>query len=50
MVVLFDSSWIAMQHLTTRMSTKIINDLANGVNPYGEAWIDDPNALPPNIL
>ena len=47
MVVLFDSSWIAMQHLTTRMSTKIINDLANGVNPYGEAWIDDPNALPP---
>ena len=45
--VLIDGSWIAAQHLTTRMSTKVISDLANGVNPYGTEWLDDPNALPP---
>ncbi len=47
MLVLIDGSWIASQHLTTRMSTKVINDLAAGVNPYGAAWIENPNALPP---
>ncbi len=47
MLVLIDGSWIATQHLTTRMSTKVISDLATGLNPYGAKWIDDPNALPP---
>lgn len=30
----------------TNMSTKVIYDLANGVNPYGKEWLDNTSAVP----
>lgn len=31
----------------TRMSTKVIDDLVHGINPYGKEWLSDSNSLPP---